>query len=111
MRQALTVKQLEMYAYIVIQMESQITLEYRKPNYHIRGYSRVTFPEIVLLEENPIIKLIVEDKVQTFAYCSGDFLPVAKSCHHLFGYTIQWKVKRRKTYCSTNFIRDIISTY
>ena len=49
------------------------------------GYARVTFPEMILLTENDILKILVDDGGELFTTAAGNILPVGNlSCITIF---------------------------
>jgi hypothetical protein len=65
---------------------------------------------MIALKENANIKITVDDRGQLLATVAGNTLPTDTSYRQLSGISIQRKVKRRKTYSSTNIINHILST-
>ena len=78
------------------QSEIEILWSTEKFKCHSCGYTRVTFPELLVCKNNASLKLIVNDEGQLLVSTAGNTLRVDESCHRPFGINIQRKVERRQ---------------
>ena len=72
-------------------------------------YTRVTFPEMILLQEITSLKCLVDEEGQLLSTAVGNVLPVDRSYHHLSSSSIRKKIRRRQAYSGNNVICHILS--